>query len=363
MSFIKQPYPVAVFSVLVALVMLFSTATVAQDNASVNDGTHTVQSGENLYRIALRYGLTIDELAQANGITDPSTIYRGQVLTIPGLSTVDADEVFNPLIAGTPTIHVVQPGETLNTIASIYDLTPEQLLQANDIANPNLVFRGQELTVWTTDSVSAPADAIAESEPAVVALPEDELTVYVVRRGEHLSQIAERFGVDWRTVAQINGITDPDRVFAGQELRIPALSINGLPNEDMGILTQQGPGATVLVGRQIVVDLSDSRTYAYEDGQLVHSVLVSTGLPATPTVTGDFTIYLRYRSQTMSGPGYYLPNVEYVQYFYQGYGIHGTYWHNNFGQPMSHGCVNMTNADAQWFFEFGEIGTPVRVQY
>ena len=43
----------------------------------------------------------------------------------------------------------------------------------------------------------------------------------------------------------------------------------------------------------------------------------------------------------MSGPGYYLPGVPYVMYFYQGYGLHGTYWHDNFGQPMSHGCVNL----------------------
>lgn len=43
----------------------------------------------------------------------------------------------------------------------------------------------------------------------------------------------------------------------------------------------------------------------------------------------------------MTGPGYDLPNVPYTMYFYQGYGLHGTYWHNNFGTPMSHGCVNM----------------------
>ena len=63
----------------------------------------------------------------------------------------------------------------------------------------------------------------------------------------------------------------------------------------------------------------------------------------------------------MSGAGYYLPNVEFVSYFYKGYAIHGTYWHNNFGQPMSHGCVNMTNADASWIYGWAPMGTPVRV--
>ncbi|MBI5619492.1 L,D-transpeptidase, partial [Candidatus Gottesmanbacteria bacterium] len=52
------------------------------------------------------------------------------------------------------------------------------------------------------------------------------------------------------------------------------------------------------------------------------------------------------------GPGYYLPDVPYVMYFYLGYAIHGTYWHNNFGHPMSHGCVNMRIEDAKTLFEW-----------
>lgn len=103
--------------------------------------------------------------------------------------------------------------------------------------------------------------------------------------------------------------------------------------------------------------------YAYENGILQYSALVSTGLSATPTVQGEFAIWHKTRAQTMSGPGYSLPNVEWVMYFYAGYGFHGTYWHNNFGNPMSHGCVNMTNADAQWFYNFASVGTPVYVQY
>jgi lipoprotein-anchoring transpeptidase ErfK/SrfK len=54
----------------------------------------------------------------------------------------------------------------------------------------------------------------------------------------------------------------------------------------------------------------------------------------------------------MSGPGYYLPNVPYVMFFYKAYSLHGTYWHNNFGQPMSHGCVNLRTEDAQWLYEW-----------
>jgi lipoprotein-anchoring transpeptidase ErfK/SrfK len=65
----------------------------------------------------------------------------------------------------------------------------------------------------------------------------------------------------------------------------------------------------------------------------------------------------------MAGPGYYLPDVPYTMYFYEGYGIHGTYWHNNFGTPMSHGCVNMVTEEAGWVFGFSEVGTWVIIHY
>ena len=113
----------------------------------------------------------------------------------------------------------------------------------------------------------------------------------------------------------------------------------------------------------IDVDLSNQRLVAYEGDTPVYWVTVSTGLAGTPTVTGQYRIYVKYPAQTMSGPGYYLPDVPYVMYFYLGYGIHGTYWHNNFGQPMSHGCVNTPTPDAQWLYNWAEVGTLVNVHY
>jgi lipoprotein-anchoring transpeptidase ErfK/SrfK len=113
--------------------------------------------------------------------------------------------------------------------------------------------------------------------------------------------------------------------------------------------------------RWIDVNLSGQQLVAYEGDTPVYWVTVSTGLPGTPTVTGQYRIYVKYPAQTMSGPGYYLPDVPYVMYFYLGYGIHGTYWHNNFGQPMSHGCVNTPTPDAQWLYNWAEVGTLVNI--
>jgi lipoprotein-anchoring transpeptidase ErfK/SrfK len=115
--------------------------------------------------------------------------------------------------------------------------------------------------------------------------------------------------------------------------------------------------------RWIDVDLSTQTLYAYEGNTVVASFLVSTGVAQFPTVTGRFHIYVKYLYTDMAGPGYYLPNVPYTMYFYKGYGIHGTYWHHNFGHPMSHGCVNMYTPDAAWMFNFASVGTLVNVHY
>ena len=115
--------------------------------------------------------------------------------------------------------------------------------------------------------------------------------------------------------------------------------------------------------RWIDVNLSQQMLYAYEGNTVVASFLVSTGVPAFPTVTGQYHIYIKLVSTLMAGDGYYLPDVPYTMYFYKGYGIHGTYWHHNFGHPMSHGCVNMYTPDAEWMFYWASVGTLVNVHY
>ncbi len=115
--------------------------------------------------------------------------------------------------------------------------------------------------------------------------------------------------------------------------------------------------------RWIDIDLSEQRLYAYQGKNLVNSFVVSTGTWIHPTVTGQFRIYVQYRFTDMSGPGYYLADVPYTMYFYRGYGIHGTYWHNNFGTPMSHGCVNMITSEAGWVFNWSVVGTIVNVHH
>ncbi|MBN2147937.1 MAG: L,D-transpeptidase family protein [Anaerolineales bacterium] len=113
--------------------------------------------------------------------------------------------------------------------------------------------------------------------------------------------------------------------------------------------------------RWIDVDLSEQMVYAYEGEELLETFIASTGTWQYPTVTGQFNIYVKYTATPMWGVGWYLPGVPYTMYYYKGYALHGTYWHNNFGTPMSHGCVNLRTEDAEWLFNWADIGTLVNI--
>lgn len=113
--------------------------------------------------------------------------------------------------------------------------------------------------------------------------------------------------------------------------------------------------------RYVTVDLSEQRLYAYENGRLIKSFLVSTGLPATPTQPGTFQISQKIYSHLYSGPDYYLPNTLYNLRFDGSRLLHGAYWHNNFGRRMSHGCINIDYPNAAWLYDWMQIGDTVIV--
>ena len=116
----------------------------------------------------------------------------------------------------------------------------------------------------------------------------------------------------------------------------------------------------------IEVDISEQRLNLKVGDRTEHTFLVSTG-KWTPTPQGEWRIWTKLRYARMRGGSralgtfYDLPNVPYTMYYNQGYGIHGAYWHNNFGTPMSHGCVNMKPEEAGIVFNWASVGTRVAV--
>lgn len=141
----------------------------------------------------------------------------------------------------------------------------------------------------------------------------------------------------------------------------PTPSPTATPRPNVSFQISTDPAELADEGRWIDVDLSEQRITAYEGATAVRSFIVSTGTATHPTVTGQFRVYVKLRATDMSGPGYYLPGVPWTMYFYRGYAVHGTYWHNNFGTPMSHGCVNLRIDEAEWMFKFASVGTLVNV--
>lgn len=134
-------------------------------------------------------------------------------------------------------------------------------------------------------------------------------------------------------------------VFNNQQLSVPRVTAEGVKRE---VVLGETDG-----GKRIEIDLTNQRLYAYEGDRQVYNFLISSGKWGR-TPTGVFRIWVKLRYTKMEGGSralrtyYYLPNVPYVMYFHndaipkwRGYGLHGTYWHDNFGHPMSHGCVNM----------------------
>jgi lipoprotein-anchoring transpeptidase ErfK/SrfK len=114
-------------------------------------------------------------------------------------------------------------------------------------------------------------------------------------------------------------------------------------------------------GRWIDIDLSEQMLYANDGATRVAAFQVSTGISLYPTEVGQFRIYVKYPFADMSGSDYFLPDVPFVMYYSGDFGIHGTYWHHNFGTPMSRGCVNMDIRDAEWLYNWASVGTLVNI--
>jgi lipoprotein-anchoring transpeptidase ErfK/SrfK len=115
--------------------------------------------------------------------------------------------------------------------------------------------------------------------------------------------------------------------------------------------------------RWIEINLTTQRLFAWEGNKNVYAVIVSTGKKTTPTNPGLFKIKEKRPIDRMRGEGYDVANVPHAMYYYGGYAIHGAYWHNNFGTPVSHGCTNVAPDHAEWLFDWADVGTPIVIHY
>ncbi|MEZ4710061.1 MAG: LysM peptidoglycan-binding domain-containing protein [Caldilineaceae bacterium] len=324
---------------LIAFILAAATICLTTQPALAQSATHVVQSGDTLANIAAAYGVSTGSLIAANGIADVNHVWVGQSLVIPGASSGSANSWSASSSGGSYV--TVQPGDTLAKIAARYGMSAGALMQLNGIANPDHIWVGQQLAV-DGGGYSAPAAApvVATSSGAM----------HVVQPGETLSQIAQTYGTTMQALLNANGLANADHVWVGQQLVIAGQGSGGY-----------GAAAYAFGPKRIEVDLSSQTLNAWQGDTLVLSTYISSGTYNYPTVQGHFQIYNKLPSQRMYGPGYDIEGVPWVMYFWQDFALHGAFWHNNFGTPMSHGCINLRPDQAEFLYNWADMGTDVYV--
>ncbi len=174
------------------------------------------------------------------------------------------------------------------------------------------------------------------------------------------------------TQAQARAGMLPKQIKAGeQSAPLPAWTVTPsptpLPTATPVPALVGGANATFDEWRWIDINLTTQQLTAYQNNVPMLQTYISSGAFGMETVTGVFRIYMRYEVQHITGYhlgyDYSTPDVPYVQYFHGNFGLHGAYWHNSFGTPVSHGCVNLTVSDALWLWNFADYGTLVNVHY
>jgi hypothetical protein len=191
--------------------------------------------------------------------------------------------------------------------------------------------------------------AIVEGLPAQVNRDAVDTQQVVNSAGDVLRTIAE--GTTGIALTGTEGVAD---AFAAQ-------LNNGVAAYQLDVT--ETPFGVANLHRRIEVNVSTQRTILYENDQVVRSWSVSTGLPGHDTNLGNFKVYAHVRIQDMGSEaaGYLTKDVPWVSYFNGDEAFHGAYWHNNFGNRMSHGCVNMRIPEAKFVYEWAPIGTEVWV--
>ncbi len=185
------------------------------------DITYTVQRGDTLFSIAIRFGVTVQAIMQANGLTNADLIYVGQRLTIPTGTTGSAGSTG---ICGVT--YTVQRGDTLRIIAAKCGTTINAIASLNGITNRDLIFVGQVLRMpGTSGSTGSTGGAGATPLPPVsTPAPSGSSrcgAIYTVQRGDTLRIIADKCGVTAQAILANNVLPNPNLIYVGQQLSIP----------------------------------------------------------------------------------------------------------------------------------------------
>jgi LysM repeat protein len=262
------------------------TATPTQPPPTQEPVYYTVEQGDYAEKIAQMFGITVEELAIANGFAVDDVLSVGRVLLIPTLpaptvqpeGTQQADATATPELVYVTVTHVVQKGETIDTIAALYGVTWQEIADVNGIEKDSILSIGQELTIVnvakepknTTEPIVTVSNTPEPSQTGEPVTPEVAKVTYIVRKGDYIESIAESYGISVQQLSEANDITIDTILTVGQELVIPD---QGEPAEPT---RTSEPAQTVEPVTLVPADI----TYVVGSGDYLESIAASFGISA-----------------------------------------------------------------------------------
>jgi len=308
-------------------------------------------SGEELNRIALETaenpGKIIIEVA-AESTPPPITDEAAQA----------AADKANAMLDNAEFTFSVKDGESAaasrDDIASILTFTPDysSVLSSTDVSSIQM-----EIGVSKENAVAYVEGALTDE------LGTKPMNTSAIQDGNGRTLLETGTGKDGTKVADAEGIASQitGALETGSHLTLE-VSLDKIAYVAEPVLPKDGE-------HWAEVNLSTQSAYFYEGNTLLRTCIISSGTAAHRTRVGSFKVWLKVRKQDMSGGSkddgtyYYTPNVEWISYFDSGIAFHYAYWHNNFGHPMSHGCINMKEDDAIFSYEYMQKDDRVIVHY
>ena len=240
-------------------------------NADSSNGYYTVQSGDTLSGIALKFSTTSSKLAQLNSISNPNLIYVGQRLLVNQSSNSNSSSSGQSSSTTTNTetssaSYTVKSGDTLSGIASQYNTTVNQIVSLNQLSNPNLIYVGQVLKLKNSQTTNSSSSSSTAATTA---------GTYTVKAGDTLSAIASRYSTSSSTLASLNSLSNPNLIYVGQVLKVSS-------NASTSSSTSSSANSTVTTAASYTVKAGDTLSAIAAKYGTTYQALASTNSISNP---------------------------------------------------------------------------------
>lgn len=242
-------------------------------NTDSSNGYYTVQSGDTLSGIALKFSTTSSKLAQLNSISNPNLIYVGQRLLVNQSCNSNSSSSGQSSSTTTNTeasaaSYTVKSGDTLSGIASRYNTTVNQIVSLNQLSNPNLIYVGQVLKLKNSQTTNSSSSSSSSTAATTVG-------TYTVKAGDTLSAIASRYSTSSSTLASLNSLSNPNLIYVGQVLKVSS-------NASTSSSTSSSANSTVTTAASYTVKAGDTLSAIAAKYGTTYQALASTNSISNP---------------------------------------------------------------------------------